>query len=63
MVTPKLEELILKQKAKYYRATLGDSPLSVIPVETGKTLVITDIDIFANANIPIAASNLSLIHI
>jgi hypothetical protein len=52
MITPILEKLILQQKAKYYRITIGDSPLSVIQVPTGHTCVITDLEVFANMQIP-----------
>jgi hypothetical protein len=52
MITPILERLILQQKAKYYRITVGDSPLSVLQVPAGHTIIITDIEIFANMQIP-----------
>jgi hypothetical protein len=52
MITAKLEELLLKQKAQRFQITIGDGPVSIIPVPPGKTVIITDIEIIPTINAP-----------
>jgi hypothetical protein len=52
MITPILEDLLLKRKATRHQITIGDGPLSVLPVPPGKTIIITDIDIIPSINAP-----------
>jgi hypothetical protein len=52
MITTRLEELLLKQKAQRFQITIGDGPVSVIPVPPGKTIIITDIEIIPSINAP-----------
>jgi hypothetical protein len=52
MITTRLEELLLKQEARRYQITIGDGPLSILPVPPGKTIIVTDIDIIPTINAP-----------